>query len=306
MTETQQRLARADLVESFRQDATPGWRLKLLRPTPRSVPVSRVVRVESNAVVADRYRRMRVRDPDLAQRSEPGQFLMLTVARETAWTPCLPRPMAIYRTEPATGIVEIVYGVVGDGTRRLAEFAPGDGVHVVGPLGRGFDLDPLPRSALVIGRGIGTCSLTAAAEVLGGAGATVTAVASARDASAVIGDGEFRRAGARRVHVVTDAAGDSDPAALFARLGGELDPDPPEVILVCGSGRLIDLSVRLARRWTGTRVQASLEEHMACGLGYCHGCANGARSVGTESPLICTDGPVFELVAEATPAKAPL
>jgi len=43
-------------------------------------------------------------------------------------------------------------------------------------------------------------------------------------------------------------------------------------------------------------VQVSLEAHMACGLGYCHGCATGTRTADEESPLICRDGPVFRLV----------
>nr|WP_239081874.1 hypothetical protein [Streptomyces sp. SID9727] len=34
---------------------------------------------------------------------------------------------------------------------------------------------------------------------------------------------------------------------------------------------------------------------MACGLGYCHGCATGTRGGPEESPLICKDGPVFRL-----------
>ena len=32
---------------------------------------------------------------------------------------------------------------------------------------------------------------------------------------------------------------------------------------------------------------------MACGLGFCHGCAAGRPGLPAETPLVCRDGPVF-------------
>ncbi|MFF5987120.1 iron-sulfur cluster-binding protein [Prauserella flavalba] len=34
---------------------------------------------------------------------------------------------------------------------------------------------------------------------------------------------------------------------------------------------------------------------MACGLGYCRGCAAGGGDGTQEAPLVCRDGPVFRL-----------
>ena len=36
---------------------------------------------------------------------------------------------------------------------------------------------------------------------------------------------------------------------------------------------------------------------MACGLGYCHGCALPTSGAGHEGALVCTHGPVFEVSA---------
>jgi dihydroorotate dehydrogenase electron transfer subunit len=93
---------------------------------------------------------------------------------------------------------------------------------------------------------------------------------------------------------VTDAEGTSDITHLRELLSSTLDSAPPQLILTCGSDRLAWLCRELADRW-GAEVQVSLEAHMACGLGYCHGCATGTRSGPEESPLICKDGPVFRL-----------
>ena len=69
----------------------------------------------------------------------------------------------------------------------------------------------------------------------------------------------------------------------------------PEAIMVCGSKRLINLAAKLGGLWE-ISVQASLEAHMACGLGYCHGCSLASPIIADEeSPLVCVDGPVFEV-----------
>jgi dihydroorotate dehydrogenase electron transfer subunit len=296
-------------MQPFAESTQPTrWHLVTLpapaipRPTPR---VHRAPVVE-HGPIADRYRILRLHAPQIAERALPGQFVMLTAARDGEATPVLPRPMAIYRTDAAAGTFDILYGVVGSGTEHLAGFGTDETMTLVGPLGRWFEIGPHVRSVLLIGRGIGTCSLTTVAQQATRSGAAIAAVTSARHPAAVIGADLYREFGARAVYEVTDEAGTSDPEALFARLTAELDDGPPELILTCGSERLIGLCERLADRWSGTEVQVSVEAHMACGLGYCHGCASGARSEGQESPLICKDGPVFEWrpqLAVASPSR---
>ncbi|QWA26296.1 dihydroorotate oxidase electron transfer subunit [Streptomyces sp. JCM17656] len=245
--------------------------------------------------VGKRYRHLRLRAPHVASTARPGQFVMLTAARPGERGPVLPRPMAVYRRIPEEGSIEIVYGVVGSGTRQLSTFRRGERMLTVGPLGRGFHLDPAARRVLLVGRGIGTCSLTTVAEELAGTGTDVLAVTSGRDELHLVGGNRYRQLGAVTVHEVTDSAGDSSVDALRGWLTSELDADPPQQIMTCGSERLVRLCASLGERWSAD-VQVSLEAHMACGLGYCHGCASGIRGGSAESPLICKDGPVFRLL----------
>ncbi|WP_236669665.1 dihydroorotate oxidase electron transfer subunit [Streptomyces antimycoticus] len=242
--------------------------------------------------LGDRYRALRLQAPKIAISAQPGQFVMLTVARRGEATPALPRPMAVYRRDRGAGTVDVLYGIDGDGTRKLAGFQPGEEILVVGPLGRGFTIDSHIRSVLLLGRGIGTCSLTTVAQDNAARGVDTIAVTSARQEDALIGTETYREFGAKAVYSVTDTDNTSSPDALLATLTEDWDQQPPQLIMVCGSQRLTSLGVELARRWAA-ELQVSLEAHMACGLGYCHGCASGARSEGEESPLICADGPVF-------------
>lgn len=257
----------------------------------RPIPTWHHADVLKHYLLGNRYQYLRLLAPSIAALTQPGQFVMLTIARSNEREPVLPRPMAVYACDTAAGTIEVIYGVVGDGTRRLKSFTSGERMLVVGPLGQGFELDPDGGSVLLVGRGIGTCSLTTIAQKLAPTGIKVTAVASGRDETSVIG-GSFYRAHGAAVYEVTDRAGTSTVAALRSRLIADLDRLPPTQIMTCGSERLAQLCRELGARWESD-VQVSLEAHMACGLGYCHGCATGARTSGDESPLICTDGPVF-------------
>ncbi|MET9303682.1 hypothetical protein AB0893_17620 [Micromonospora aurantiaca] len=240
---------------------------------------------------ADRYWRLELLAPTVARTVQPGQFVMITPARPSETWPILPRPMAVYDADAEAGTITILYGVVGAGTRHLRDFASGESLPTVGPLGRPFSLPPTARSLLVLGRGIGSCSLTLLAASAQRAGARVTVVASGRSPEATIAGDFYRSHGITPIEVY-DSDGSSDPVALRAALA-EREP-VADVIAVCGSRRLTRLAHELGTA-SGAEVQVSLEAHMACGLGYCHGCSTGSRTALAEAPLICRDGPVFRL-----------
>jgi len=281
----------APTVTQVEEDSAGNWELIKLPRKPRATATAGQYGILDHRPLGDRYMALTLDAPAIAKTAQPGQFVMLTAARRGEKTPALPRPMAIYSTNAETGAVEVLYGVVGAGTKRLQSFEVSEEMFVVGPLGRSFEIAEGTERVLLIGRGIGTCSLTTVAQVNAEKGIKTIAVTSAREPSALIGADFYRGHGAK-VYEVTDQEGNSSPEALFATLTADLDDNPPPVILTCGSARLTRLCEELAERW-GSKVQVSVEAHMACGLGYCHGCASGARSEGDESPLICKDGPVF-------------
>jgi dihydroorotate dehydrogenase electron transfer subunit len=208
--------------------------------------------------------------------------------------------MAIYRTDPDEGIVSVAYAVVGTGTRALTTFEAGERLETVGPLGRPFELGSA-QSALVIGRGVGSCSLTMLATKALVGGVAISAVDSSRNEGGGMAAAMLREFGIP-VLEVSDELGTSDPAPLELELRRRHDSAPPDLIAVCGSSRLTAGAARLAARWK-SEAQVSVEAHMACGMGYCHGCATGSRSTEVEEPLVCRDGPVFRLTRNPASAK---
>jgi len=88
----------------------------------------------------------------------PGQFFMLHPPGHV-----LPRPMSLCRAD--AGELCFLIDAIGPGTRALCALKAGDRLHVLGPLGNGFDLD-VPRP-LIVGGGIGIAPFPYVAQVRG-------------------------------------------------------------------------------------------------------------------------------------------
>ena len=119
------------------------------------------------------------------------------------------------------------------------------------------------------------------------AGSHVTAAFGFRDFRAARAAGAFT---IERLWVATED-GSLGRGGMVVDVLAELDVPPHTVVYACGPAPMIGAVQRwaLAERLRGF---ASLEAHMACGTGSCHGCvvetARGALRV-------CSEGPVFPL-----------
>jgi dihydroorotate dehydrogenase electron transfer subunit len=76
-----------------------------------------------------------------------------------------------------------------------------------------------------------------------------------------------------------------------------LSRERPDLILACGPVPMLrSLKTICARRRRKTKVYASLEERMGCGVGACLVCNCGIKAEGNFSyKRVCADGPVFDL-----------
>jgi NAD(P)H-flavin reductase len=186
----------------------------------------------------------------------PGQFFMLEAPGRV-----LPRPMSLCQAPPE-GLAFLI-DPIGPGTRALCALEPGEAIHVLGPLGNGFDLD-VGRPLLVAG-GIGIAPMPYLAATLG-------------DPPAVLGFRSARHA----------EAGGLLPGAEIVvepRLVTELLPADPGDVLACGPEPMLE-----AVRCRAPRAQLAWEAPMACGYGACYGCV---VEVDGGYRRLCVDGPVL-------------
>ncbi|HJR95769.1 MAG TPA: hypothetical protein VJ807_10055 [Gaiellaceae bacterium] len=187
----------------------------------------------------------------------PGQFFMLEVPGRV-----LPRPMSLCQAPP--GELGFLMEAVGAGTRTLCSLEPGARIHVLGPLGNGFDLT-VERPLLVAG-GIGIAPMPYLAETLGGA-------------PAILGFRSDRHAEAAAL-LLPDAEVVVEP-----RLVTELLPSAPVDVLACGPEPMLE-----AVRARVPGAQLAWEAPMACGYGACYGCVVECDG---HYVRLCVEGPVL-------------
>jgi dihydroorotate dehydrogenase electron transfer subunit len=219
--------------------------------------------------------------PRLAARASPGQFAMVSVP---GGGHLLRRPVSLFRVH--SDRVSLLIEARGSGTERLSQVEVGDGVDLAGPLGSAFPTDGV-TNALLVGGGIGCAPLQYVADELAAAGASVTAAFGFRDFRAARAAGAFD---IERLWVATED-GSVGRAGTVLHLIAALDVAPGTTVYVCGPAPMI----AAVQQWTfaeGLRGFVSLEAHMACGTGSCHGCVVDT----TRGKLrVCSEGPVFDL-----------
>jgi dihydroorotate dehydrogenase electron transfer subunit len=211
---------------------------------------------------------------------DPGQFYMLTAAERWGGgddeRPFLPRAFSVMRRRG--GLLDFLLEDVGPGTARLCELEPGDELHLLGPLGKGFAPPRDGRRPVLVGGGVGIAPLAIWSDALGGAetllgfrdGAHAEGAALIPGARIATDDGSLGHHG-----LVTD----------LVELDGAIE------VYTCGPPPMLDAVADLCTR-AGVPAQLAMESGMACGFGACFGCV-----VPTQDGYVrlCLDGPVIAL-----------
>jgi dihydroorotate dehydrogenase electron transfer subunit len=230
----------------------------------------------------------------MAAEAQPGQFVMVRPKKFSE--PLLPRPFSIHRLQGDR--VELLFKVVGQGTRQLADLKKGDLLEVRGPLGRGFNFSTDQPPILVAG-GMGVAPLLFLAETWKRSQKknqkeAIRLFLGARDKTELLCLREFERAGAEIFTATED--GSYGRKGLVTRLltATLKNPSPHQTLFVCGPNPML----KTVRNWAiqnGISCQLSLETHMACGLGACLGCVVARKNgPGTVYVNVCQEGPVFQ------------
>jgi dihydroorotate dehydrogenase electron transfer subunit len=243
--------------------------------------------------VNDEYKHLVVKATPKALAARPGQFFQLLCPSPDAEPIWFRRPQSIYRVARSSGRLEFLYKVVGRGTQGLALLEPGDMLDMVGPLGKGFTIDPKWKNIVVLGRGVGLATMAPISQVAGEMGVRVTAILSARSPELALAADLFESVGT--VIKVLDTDGTSSVENVESILNRLIREKKADAFYTCGSNRLLQLMKRIARehRIPG---QAAMEQIMACGLGPCYICVRTFEVNGKkEMRRVCVEGPVFDL-----------
>jgi len=297
---------------------------------PKEMPLESVARprmvqsiatVLENVPVARDTFRIRLQAPEIARAILPGQFVMIRPGSGN--DPLLGRPFALYdvirdgSVEPTA--IDVVYLVIGRGTKALAAVREGTCLPVWGPLGNGFG--PAPRSpgrVIFVAGGIGQTPFLALGRWWlgqfsyggrsGGPGlaTSATLLYGVRNQAFAAGIEDFRGAGID-VEIATDDGSNGHHGYVTDLLAARLDRgERPVEVIGCGPPAMLAGLAKLVERHAIPCV-LSLENHMACGFGVCFSCVAPIRQADGSIDLrrVCVEGPIFNATDVAFEASRP-
>jgi dihydroorotate dehydrogenase electron transfer subunit len=242
------------------------------------------------------YYKIGLECPQGYQHARAGQFVMIHLIGQT--DVLLGRPFSIHRLvyqgDYVQGI-ELLYKIVGEGTRRMAALKAGEALDVLGPLGQGFRIKSGWDHIYMVAGGIGVAPMIFLSETLhrvkegrlrqklylGGRSKGDLLCVDAFEALAV------------EVQSSTDDGSAGHHGLVTEALQKDLPNTLPDVIFACGPIPMLRGVAGIAADHQ-IACQVSLEAMMACGMGACLGCACEGRDLEDRYLHVCMDGPVFD------------
>jgi dihydroorotate dehydrogenase electron transfer subunit len=235
--------------------------------------------------------------PRIAAAARAGQFVGLLAGTDRSFL--LRRPFSIHQVDrhgPGFGTIELVFDVVGPGTRALAELRQHDSVDVIGPLGRPFTLPEQPVACLLVGGGYGTAPLFLLADELRVRGCRIDFVVGAATSERLFKAIEAKRLG-RTAVITTDDGSSGQRGQVTDPLPALMAQARTQMVYACGPMPMLAAVSRVAAA-AGVRCEVAVEELMACGTGICFSCviplADPANPGSTRMARSCTEGPVLD------------
>ena len=253
---------------------------------------------------------LRLHAPECAAHAQAGQFVHLAV------DPMRPmrRPISIMRVDATAGWVDLLYKVVGDGTRLLTKRVPGETLSCLAPIGRPFKVDE--KRPLLVGGGVGMPPVIFLADQLRRSdvrplvilGSEVPFPFHARPSEILVPGMPNGVIGAMplledwgiasRLASLQDYPGcfNGYVTDLARRWLDSLDEQQRSEVGIygCGPHPMLEALVGVARAYQ-LPVHVSLQEFMACAVGGCAGCVVEVQTdAGPAMQRVCVDGPVFD------------
>jgi dihydroorotate dehydrogenase electron transfer subunit len=248
--------------------------------------IAKVLEIEK---VAPEHFRVTLAAQKISRESIPGQFIMIKCS--DASDPLLRRPISLNRIDQAKGTIDILFRVIGKGTRLLSEVVPGGDLDIIGPLGNGFAVDASKEVAILVGGGAGIAPLLSLAKQISVKTKARYALIGANNISSVLCEEDFKDLSFETVVSTDDGTyGIKGKVTdlLLEIIGSKLSPINSQ-IYACGPRPMVKELESISTQYK-IPCQVSLEEWMACGFGSCNGCTVKTKS---GYKKVCSDGPIF-------------
>jgi ferredoxin--NADP+ reductase len=226
-----------------------------------------------------------VKAPKIAQKAKPGQFVILRANEKGERI-----PLTMADTDPAKGLINIIYMVVGKSTALFKTLQVGQGyLDVIGPLGQPTHLEKVGK-VICVGGGTGIAVLHPITRGLKQMGNYVYSVIGARSKELLIMENQMKAASDETM-ICTDDGTYGHKGFVTDKLRETLEKDKDIALAVCiGPVPMMKFCCKVTNEF-GVKTLVSLNPIMVDGTGMC-GCCRVA--VGGKMQFACVDGPEFD------------
>jgi dihydroorotate dehydrogenase electron transfer subunit len=246
--------------------------------------------VASNVEVMPGMHLMWIEAPNIACSALPGQFITVRCGDFA-----LRRPFSVHQVSSRD--IALLFKVTGNGTRWLSQRQKRDRIDILGPLGKGFSIEPGAKNLLLLAGGIGIAPLAFLMQYASSQH-QMTLIHGVSTAAQLYTERcqptTINYQGVQFIPVTEDGSVGKKGMAT------DILPDfldRADQVYACGPVDMYKAMAEMSRRGTQSnpelrKCQVSLEVRMGCGFGACYGC-----TINTKKGLkqVCCDGPVFEL-----------
>ncbi|MBM4446965.1 MAG: dihydroorotate dehydrogenase electron transfer subunit [Chloroflexi bacterium] len=240
--------------------------------------------VISNLELMPGYHLIYVDAPDIAATSQPGQFVTVRCGEELT----LRRPLSIHQLTDSKNLC-LLFKIAGKGTLWLSQRKKNEALDLIGPLGKGFSIEPTSKKLLLVAGGIGIAPLVFLAQKALSEKRSVKLLLGARTKDELYPQ-KLLPSGIEII-ITTEDGSDGEKGKITDILSRYVDWT--DQIYACGPLDMYRIIEHQRQRWFVKKpIQVSLEVRMGCGLGACFSCSIKTRH---DMKQVCRDGPVFNL-----------
>ena len=258
---------------------------------------------------------IRLQAPKTAALARAGSFVHVRCDPQRP----MRRPLSIMRTDAQNGWIELLYKVLGEGTRLLSQQTVGTAINLIGPIGRPFSANANKKHPLLMGGGVGIPPMIFLADQLRQTDAEPLVLMGSEvpfpfkaHPSQILIPGipegiiaamplleDWRIASRLCSKQGYPGCFDGYITDLARNWLDNMNPSMHKdvEIFACGPHPMLEAVARLAHDYQ-LPCQVSLEEFMACAVGGCAGCTVEVKTeTGSAMKRVCVDGPVFDAEA---------
>ncbi|MEW6446638.1 MAG: sulfide/dihydroorotate dehydrogenase-like FAD/NAD-binding protein [Bacillota bacterium] len=236
-------------------------------------------------VLAPAIKLIEIRNPLIAKKARPGQFIILRVYDKGERI-----PLTISDFDAEKGTITVIFQEIGKTTMLLGLLEEGERIlDLVGPLGKPTDLADLER-VIVIGGGLGTALVFSQVKEMYNNGTKVDVIIGARTAGLIILEDEIRPY-CENVFIATDDGSKGCKGFVTDLLKKLLDEGNKYDRAIAVGPLIMMKGVSNLTKEYGLPTVVSMNPIMIDGTGMC-GCCR--LTVGGETRFACVDGPEFD------------